>query len=154
MYGKSQLQEIRLVAKWRTAMTQRVPTFNCKWYSKKQRELDDLNIEGEVYQPSAADVGSVIYVQAVPECKDLEYVGMPITKEIGPILMDEETIQQATEMLEAGKATFLVDFTQLNTVSNGQMYTESVYNGLIKIVGRELFVNVRTSGRLEEVGSC
>jgi hypothetical protein len=35
MYGKSQLQEIRLVAKWRTAMTQRVPTFNCKWYSKK-----------------------------------------------------------------------------------------------------------------------
>ena len=48
-------------------------------------------IEGvidEMYQPSILDVGTTIYLQIVPESREMEYIGMPISKFIGPLKLN------------------------------------------------------------------
>jgi hypothetical protein len=46
-------------------------------------------VDGETYQPSVMDVGTTIYLQIMPESKEMEYIGMPIVKFIGPLSLNE-----------------------------------------------------------------
>lgn len=62
----------------------------------------------DIYQPSIIDVGTSIYVQVVPESKELEYEGMPISKFTTPIQLATETEEQAKELFDAGKSTFFI----------------------------------------------
>jgi hypothetical protein len=50
----------------------------------------------------------MIYVQIVPESKDMEYIGMPITKLIGPLSLSPDTEEQVNELMEAQKSTYFV----------------------------------------------
>ena len=71
-------------------------------------------IEGvieEMYQPSILDVGTTIYLQIVPESREMEYIGMPISKFIGPLKLNSQTEEQVKEMIQAGKSTYFVQVT-------------------------------------------
>jgi hypothetical protein len=86
-----------------------MPKFNCQWFNKTENAMEIVEgVTGEAYQPSALDVGTVIYLQMLPETKELEYIGMPITKFIGPLTLSEDTEEQVCELMEVGKSTFFV----------------------------------------------
>lgn len=104
-------------------------------------------IQEENYQPSVLDVGSQIYIQIVPEAKDLEYVGMPITKVVGPLQLAGETEEQAKQLLEAGKSTFFIQFKELSLAkleeddldfAEGKVTLKEC---LLKIVGKKMFIH-------------
>ena len=70
-------------------------------------------VDGETYQPSVMDVGTTIYLQIMPESKEMEYIGMPIVKFIGPLSLNEETEEQVSELVEVGKSTYFVEVNEL-----------------------------------------
>lgn len=68
-----------------------------------------------------------IHVQCVPEVPEVEYEGMPIIKEIGPIKIDNETEEESNDLIDARKGTFSI---KIKTHQEDYLYHE----GLIKIV--------------------
>lgn len=56
------------------------------------------------------------------------YEGMPITRDIGPLIMENETEEDAQEFVESGSATLLVRVTRSH---NSTHYSET--DGLIKV---------------------
>lgn len=86
-HGQTQLQEIKIAYKWATNQYKsRLPTLACQWFNKTDQSMDLIpGVTEESYQPSALDIGTTIYIQMVPESKEMEYIGMPLTKFIGPL---------------------------------------------------------------------
>ena len=58
-----------------------------------------MGVTEEFYQPSLVDIGTVIYVQVLPVVNDMDYIGMPISKHIGPIVLSPETKEEVEELL-------------------------------------------------------
>lgn len=65
---------------------------HCTWYNlDEQGQFLQINeVTGACYQPSLEDVGKKILVHAIPASDVQEYQGMPLCREIGPILADRE----------------------------------------------------------------
>ena len=75
---------------------------HCTWYNI----TDDANgglvqipdISGACYQPSIEDVGKKVLVHAIPASDVQEYQGMPLFREIGPIIMDPAVRRQVHDL--------------------------------------------------------
>ena len=68
---------------------------HCTWYNihaDSQELVQITDVTGACYQPSVEDIGSMVIVHAIPASDVREYQGMPMFKEIGPILMDPTVI--------------------------------------------------------------
>lgn len=59
-------------------------------------------------------MGRVVQAECVPEVEGMEYEGMPLSKLVGPVILDSETVAETNELLEAGRAKFFVRFNELN----------------------------------------
>jgi hypothetical protein len=72
-HGRSQLQEIKIVHSWASqAIKVRLPRLNCQWFNKTDSSMELIpGVAEDSYQPSIIDVGTSIYVQVVPESKEL-----------------------------------------------------------------------------------
>lgn len=53
----------------------------------------------------------------MPKIAGLEYEGMPIIKDIGPIKLDPETEEEANDLLECGKGSFLIKICNLSLMA-------------------------------------
>lgn len=104
-----------MVHSWSNAgIKWRLPRLKCQWFNKTDNSMELIaGVDEEYYQPSIVDVGTSIYIQIVPESKDLEYEGMPITRSIGPIQLASETQEQAEELFSAGKSTFFIELKEV-----------------------------------------
>jgi hypothetical protein len=72
-HGRSQLQEIKVTHSWTSQVIKvRLPKLNCQWYNKTESSMELIpEVTEDSYQPSIIDVGTSIYVQVVPESKEL-----------------------------------------------------------------------------------
>ena len=63
----------------------------CTWYNVTS-ESEDLveipGVEGACYQPSVEDIGHRIFIHALPISDFKDYQGMPLLREIGPVVVD------------------------------------------------------------------
>lgn len=118
-HGETQLQEIKISHKWAAShMRSRLPTLSCQWFNKAEQSMEPIpGVTEQSYQPSVLDVGTTIYIQILPQSKDMEYIGMPITKFIGPLSLSPETQEQVIELIEAKKSTFFVETKSLRLQS-------------------------------------
>ena len=49
-----------------------MPSFNCQWFNKTDTAMDLIEgVNAEKYQPSVLDVGTSLYLQMIPESKEL-----------------------------------------------------------------------------------
>lgn len=87
------MQEIKISYNWIGGkLKSRLPVLHCQWFNKTEESMDLIEeVSEDSYQPSIMDVGKMIYIQIIPESKDMEYIGMPITKFIGPLVLAPST---------------------------------------------------------------
>ena len=112
-HGLTQLEQIKIKYKWLFGEWKyRLPELVCKWYNKTDTSMEEIEgVIEEMYQPSILDVGTTIYLQIVPESREMEYIGMPISKFIGPLKLNSQTEEQVKDMIQAGKSTYFVQVT-------------------------------------------
>jgi hypothetical protein len=61
--AKTQLVELRVTCQWVNKSTPiPPPKLHCKWYNRTEHNIQEIiGIEGETYQPSVIDVGSMYF---------------------------------------------------------------------------------------------
>ena len=72
---------------------------HCTWYniSKDANEFIQIpEVSGSCFQPSVEDIGFKVLVHAIPASDIQEYQGMPMFKEIGPLVMDPAVANQVS----------------------------------------------------------
>ena len=95
------------------------------------------------YQPSILDVNTTIYIQIMPVSAEMEYIGMPITKFVGPLELSPETEEQVRDLLEAGKSTYFVELKQVRLRDDERLKSSKVREALLKVVRTKLMLYVK-----------
>lgn len=141
--------ELRVTCQWVNKSTPiPPPKLHCKWYNRTEHNIQEIiGIEGETYQPSVIDVGSIIEITCIPELPGVPYEGMPIMLKTNPICLSAETEAEATELLNFGRAKFFID------IKEGKLkhrYVPNNSEGLIKIEGDKITICHIKFGQLSD----
>ena len=122
----------------------RLPSLTCQWFNKSPSSMDLIADVSDVsYQPSILDVNTTIYIQIMPVSAEMEYIGMPITKFVGPLELSPETEEQVRDLLEAGKSTYFVELKQVRLRDDERLKSSKVREALLKVIRTKLMLYVK-----------
>ena len=122
---------------------------HCTWYNISSDQSDFIQIpgvSGSCFQPSVDDIGFKILVHAIPATDVQEYQGMPMFKEVGPLVMDPAVESEADQLLNESPS-IVFDKATLDSATHAEYTSSAACPVLLTILPYELYFVKRQKGK-------